>query len=746
MKYSGPVRFILKGNTDLAMKYTSRSRLLLQQAMDRMGPDKAYWTRTLPDGTKVTVSSLGGIKQVWISTIGAGIFKPCRSIGFLANVDSFGVGFLDHEDYSQIIQNSYVDDYVAGKQSWFSDQNYALTWDSYQFRYGTHEYSGSPNIYLGGCLYAVAPGEVTGIGVFENFLIAKVDRYFYYTTFRVNHYGTSDPGWTLLLDTGYILAKDRVAIANPSGDEWVISEYDPGSTSAGEVFFLHYSVSLEDGLPVMVLDSYEYGSMNQSNIIDSALGSYYREDNHQESHTDGFYNDNVLTYCGRIDMTLNPDADSTNCDTEPRSLNISMSGPTVCTGFEDPPSDVRRFYFTAVKGNYEGSALGSSVGMPDIPCFAHTSDSVQTINSGERGAFQQWGDGTPFVVCKDWDFNGEEVNLTLNPFIEYSASEEGLTLTESRSSVRTQSGVIDELGALNARMEEAYTNLQPTLSPPGFPCISYSGGGTYSVEVIDIHDIFEYPTAHIHGVADFVQNSIDKETSSTTASTSILFAGRTISVHNIAISEIFTDGYTYTRNTVEDRDLTYSSGNYYSWGEIGCSSVGGPPSGLTIKENTTYHIPTTVIQKTGTGRIIVDFDLRSGIILLLECSVVGDDTTAEGTSRLYWDTPFGSDIVVLSKPGIVMNPTTQKGYWQTSALPKTIIYPYAEVENSGPYTDFTVDKSYIIPNKDDTLLYVKGTMLGEDFEMMASVNTVAGSVISTVSVDKGNSINKLATL
>ena len=43
MKFTGPVRFILKGDANLAMSYTSRSRLLLQQAKDRMGPDKAYW-------------------------------------------------------------------------------------------------------------------------------------------------------------------------------------------------------------------------------------------------------------------------------------------------------------------------------------------------------------------------------------------------------------------------------------------------------------------------------------------------------------------------------------------------------------------------------------------------------------------------------------------------------------------------------------------------------------------------------
>lgn len=66
MKYTGPVRFIFLGHPRLCLPHTSRSRLFLQQAMDRMGPDKAYSIETLPDGTEITVSSLGGIKQVWI--------------------------------------------------------------------------------------------------------------------------------------------------------------------------------------------------------------------------------------------------------------------------------------------------------------------------------------------------------------------------------------------------------------------------------------------------------------------------------------------------------------------------------------------------------------------------------------------------------------------------------------------------------------------------------------------------------
>lgn len=64
MKFLGPVRFQLNNRSALA--YTGISRKFLQMAKDRMGANRAFWVRYLPDGTKIIVSSLGGVDQVWI--------------------------------------------------------------------------------------------------------------------------------------------------------------------------------------------------------------------------------------------------------------------------------------------------------------------------------------------------------------------------------------------------------------------------------------------------------------------------------------------------------------------------------------------------------------------------------------------------------------------------------------------------------------------------------------------------------
>lgn len=72
MKFLGPVRFILRGDPSKAKEYTGLARKFLGMAKLRMGQDKAYWTRTLPDGTTIIVSSLGGVDQIWITSKSGG--------------------------------------------------------------------------------------------------------------------------------------------------------------------------------------------------------------------------------------------------------------------------------------------------------------------------------------------------------------------------------------------------------------------------------------------------------------------------------------------------------------------------------------------------------------------------------------------------------------------------------------------------------------------------------------------------
>lgn len=129
MKHIGPVRFILKGDADLAMSYTGRARLLLQQARDRMGPDKAYWTRTLPDGTEIVVSSLGGVNQVWITTSAGDIEDAPRGYMIVTKDGSESDKYLPmFGGYDRLLDR----DYVTGPYEW-TNSNLVI--------------SASPNIY-----------------------------------------------------------------------------------------------------------------------------------------------------------------------------------------------------------------------------------------------------------------------------------------------------------------------------------------------------------------------------------------------------------------------------------------------------------------------------------------------------------------------------------------------------------------------------------------------------------------------
>ena len=83
MKYHGPVRFIFNGKKELCSKYTGRARLYLQQAITRMGPDKAAWNRTEPDGTTIRISSFSSGYNVVITCKGEEEYVSCASGFFL---------------------------------------------------------------------------------------------------------------------------------------------------------------------------------------------------------------------------------------------------------------------------------------------------------------------------------------------------------------------------------------------------------------------------------------------------------------------------------------------------------------------------------------------------------------------------------------------------------------------------------------------------------------------------------------
>lgn len=88
MKYTGPVRFIFSGNKEVCSKYTGRARLYLQQAIDRMGSDKAAIKKVEPDGTTIRIVSFHSGYNVEITCPGEEIPITCTSGFYLEPVST----------------------------------------------------------------------------------------------------------------------------------------------------------------------------------------------------------------------------------------------------------------------------------------------------------------------------------------------------------------------------------------------------------------------------------------------------------------------------------------------------------------------------------------------------------------------------------------------------------------------------------------------------------------------------------
>ncbi|MBT8449655.1 MAG: hypothetical protein KJO69_08190 [Gammaproteobacteria bacterium] len=87
MKEHGPVRFRFSGDLKLARSYASLGRKFLGMAKKRMGDDKAYWVRVLPDKVRIVVSSHGGVDQISIDAPTEEFDSDqCLTGGFFASI------------------------------------------------------------------------------------------------------------------------------------------------------------------------------------------------------------------------------------------------------------------------------------------------------------------------------------------------------------------------------------------------------------------------------------------------------------------------------------------------------------------------------------------------------------------------------------------------------------------------------------------------------------------------------------
>lgn len=225
MKHTGPVRFILKGDADLAMRYTGRSRLLLQQAKDRMGPDKAYWNRTLPDGTEITVSSLGGVNQVWITTP-APDDVPFQKQGYLVLSSEEDQYYPIYKYNPYQVVNNPTEDTVAGNIEWVGRNATILSWNGGSNRY-TVAGTGTA-VYFRGSKYTDAPANVKGAAISNGHIIVATTSAMYHRPFKPTGYTDTDlydedlspEGWREISLGALPLTGIVTALADYTGLKW----------------------------------------------------------------------------------------------------------------------------------------------------------------------------------------------------------------------------------------------------------------------------------------------------------------------------------------------------------------------------------------------------------------------------------------------------------------------------------------------------------------------------------------------
>lgn len=380
MKHIGPVRFILKGDADLAMSYTGRARLLLQQARDRMGPDKAYWTRTLPDGTEIVVSSLGGVNQIWITTPAEeGVSFQKQGYLVLASEEDQYYPIYKYNPYQVV--NDPTADTEAGNIEWVGRNATILSWNGGSNRYtvgGT-----GTEVYFRGSKYTNAPDTVKGAALSNGHIIIATSSAMYHRPFTAGGYSdanlydedTDPDGWREINVGALPITGMTTALADYSGLKW-----------AGR----YLTTSIYNW-------SLEYDTNTETFTLDSM------SDEDQDSYSATYYNITraPFTGSGEIAHINNTDKDYGDCY------------QTVSYQYLDIGRDTTRYvgnfkYYVGADYDSDGNLLTSSV-----------------QNGGEifyiPGEWR-WGDERQQEWERQWTFYGTYPNYFTQIDTEHTAS------------------------------------------------------------------------------------------------------------------------------------------------------------------------------------------------------------------------------------------------------------------------------------------------------------------------------------
>ncbi|MCP5414367.1 MAG: hypothetical protein H6961_07140 [Chromatiaceae bacterium] len=742
--------------------------------MDRMGPDQAYWIRKLPDGTNITVSSLGGIKQVWIDTIADKYqFKACNLQGFLTNIDTYGNAYVPRDNYSITISNNIIDDAVGGKSSTIQYSN-ILTWDHEPFRYCITNASSrhpaiSRNIYYRGCLYAKAPDNVYGAWFFDEFIICIAgwdggsNGYIWYAPATTGGYGEDTPPW-VLLQTYFCYGSnpDVKAFPNKDGNEIYLTKHDPFLGTG--IWTGHMKLGMTSTHPYII--SLDYSTTEGTVPTSINLGGSVMIPFDSGTITDrdelklDEYEVNLKQYYYYIDGTINTEypGDPPDYDAYARLTAVSdVTGPVEFSGDEDdlpdPPSGVIRwYYYTPEEGDYY---IGIEDNDPeDIFHCANGGISAYHRDYGSRGGYSSYASGGYGTVDFDFNLDNELVELEFASRYEQGTSDDIYNNIWGHDTSTKQYGKFDAQGPTRAAVISV---LKPAikidLDPPGVYKPPFSEGiagagipGYSSLSAVGGYNPFTIRTRDTEGY-DYVTRTT---TGTQTRNYNSRIAGETY-----PLLTTYSNTTTYQHSSWDYRSevdptyevIQYNLDNYDNWTDALYSSLCGGVDSDLVWEDVQGPNTSSVVQKTGFARAFIDYDLRVGIALMVKTDVTWQENKYVGTTKLYWKVNGDEDIDIITVDGILINPFTQYGLYGSTSSWKYLIYPYAlESGGSSTWTGFSLTRSDIVPNQDGTVLYCKGTLFGESFELMASVQIAAGDTIREIILDDELGINSIVAL
>lgn len=715
-------RYTYEGDPTVAAAYLPQGKTLLRLLQQKAGFNDLSTKKIIRrfGDVVVTATKHFNLYHLHIVATTTAVQIYCRYRGFLATIASYGRAYVPSYNYAS---HSLVDDVAvqAPYFSWYGINDRVLSWATYNDRYFEELDVGAPGeIYYRGCLYVTVPySGFRNAAVFAGRLVITAGRYMYHTDFRDKPYGLEEAVWTQINPSSIGTLDDYPAIVSPDGSKWYF--HFPSTPNYYRVLI---TLTYDNGLITHTFDDSETIDSPYSNFSGSPINPDPVITN-QETYSDRTIIDNSYYLGYYLDYTLELGSGDCGGGTPNKILAATFSSTMVVPSDWVPPepaANVARLpyilrvvdiSFGARRRGGEGCSTAT-----DSMDWYYVYDDISLKSDAD------YVEVDSMVLLKDFDpQTGNVLTLVVHPSTgTTSYIEKIVTTTEETSSV---SRVDTDNGST------VIANHQASRDTTTGTCVSWGGGlnATSSINP-EFYGGEQYTTVTYNSEGTRTQHTQRYDQLGWTGYATL--CGRPI--------QIFEDNtLTATVSSVTTETFTFSDTDNFSVAYPGIANHGVPEAACYDAQYGTYSAAgsssPSIDVTDATCRMFLYVDLRAKSALMAETIISGPPTAY--VTRIYWDTPDG-EVNVITKPvGFLIS----TGSFQGSGPGAAILYGRApQIYESGVLTAI---EAKIVYNGDDALLWCKGTLGGEDFEHIASIDTVAGNTIDAISLDNEHTITDL---